>query len=78
MAYNVQISIREDLLSQVDQVTKKLGKTRSSLIADALKRYLNALEVRSLEERHIQGYRKKPVQTDEFGDWTREQKWPET
>lgn len=78
MVRNVQISIRSDLLTDVDEATKRLGKSRSALIAEALRRYLGFLETHALEKRHIEGYREKPVRRAEFDDWSGEQVWPET
>lgn len=77
MAKAIQLSIHEGLLTQVDRATKSLRKTRSALVAEALVRYLKWLETRVLEQRHIDGYRKKPVQSSEFAGWEKEQVWPE-
>lgn len=33
--------------------------------------------IRELEEKHRQGYMKKPVMQGEFSDWEEEQAWPE-
>lgn len=77
MAKAIQLSIHEGLLAQVDRATKSLRKTRSALVAEALIRYLRWLETRALEQRHRDGYQKKPVQSDEFGGWEKEQVWPE-
>ena len=77
MAKAIQLSIQEDLLAQVDRVTRSLHKTRSAVVAEALVRYLRWLETRTLERRHMDGYRKKPVRQDEFAGWEKEQVWPE-
>ena len=77
MAKAIQLSIQEDLLEQVDRAVKSLHKTRSALVAEALVRYLQWLEARALERRHISGYRKRPVLTGEYTDWEKEQVWPE-
>jgi len=77
MAHNIQISIQPELLAQVDQTVKKVGKNRSAFIAEALRAYLNLLKTRWLEKRHIQGYRKGPAVPEEFDIWPKEQAWPD-
>ncbi len=77
MAQNIQISIQPDLLSQVDQTVKKMRKSRSSFIAEALRTYLHTLKTRWLEKQHIHGYQKKGGATGEFDEWLSEQAWPE-
>lgn len=65
------------MLVKVDKAMKVLHKTRSALVAEALVRYLQWLEVRALEKRQIEGYRKHPVRPEEFSSWDKEQVWPE-
>lgn len=77
MAKAIQLSIQEGLLAQVDRATRSLHKTRSALVAEALVRYLQWLETRAMERRHVAGYRNKPVRPGEFAGWEREQVWPE-
>ncbi|MBI2981243.1 MAG: ribbon-helix-helix protein, CopG family [Deltaproteobacteria bacterium] len=77
MAHNIQISIQPELLSQVDQTVKKMGKNRSAFIAEALRSYLSLLKTRWLEKQHIQGYRKSPTVPEEFDIWPKEQVWPD-
>lgn len=78
MAENIQVSIHPDLLSDVDRTVKKMGKSRSAFIAEALRAYLNLLKTRWLEKQHIQGYQKKAVSPGEFDEWLHEQVWPDS
>lgn len=77
MAQNIQVSIQPELLSQVDQTVRKMGKSRSAFIAEALRSYLNTLKTRWLEKQHIQGYQRKAVSPGEFDEWQHEQVWPD-
>lgn len=76
MVKNIQISIQENLLAAVDRAMGHVKMTRSALIAAALKNYLRFLETRLLEQRHAEGYGKKPVRRGEFDGWEKEQVWP--
>lgn len=73
----VQMTLDEELVSQVDQVTKELKMTRSAFtrqaLSDALERYCN----RKLEEQHRKGYETHPPKGDEFSIWENEQVWGE-
>lgn len=71
----IQITIDEGLLARVDQATESKGIARSVFIRQALASALRDLAIEQMEKRQIEGYRKKPVKTSEFGIWEREQAW---
>jgi metal-responsive CopG/Arc/MetJ family transcriptional regulator len=74
----VQMTLDEDLLANVDKVVKKLGATRSSFTREALRAAIRKNQIKELERKHREGYRRKPVKAGEFSDWEAEQAWGET
>ncbi len=73
----VQMTLDEELVTQVDRAARKLGTTRSGFTRQALRDALRHLRVRQLEEQHRRGYAAKPVRRGEFDSWDVEQVWPE-
>ena len=73
----VQMTLDENLLSSVDKVAKRLGTTRSAFTRQALKTALREVQINELEQKHRQGYKRKPIKRGEFSDWETEQVWVE-
>jgi len=73
----VQILMEEDLIAAVDQEAKRRQLDRSKVIRTALQRFLAESRRHALEQQHIEGYRKRPVQKREIKAWERVQEWPE-
>ncbi len=71
----VQMTLDEELVTQVDQAVQKLGTTRSAFTRKALRSSLASLHEQELERRHEEGYRRHPVHPGEFSDWEDEQVW---
>ncbi len=71
----IQMTIDEELLSEVDQVTQSLHTTRSAFIRSALQLALRQFATLQKEHQHAQGYARKPVTPGEFDVWTNEQSW---
>lgn len=71
----IQMTIEEDLLSQVDQVTEELETSRSAFIRNALRYAIRKHEIEKLERQHEEGYRQIPISPDEFGDLMELQTW---
>jgi CopG family transcriptional regulator / antitoxin EndoAI len=71
----IQMTINDDLLIAVDQVTQTLQTTRSAFIRSALQLALRHYAVLQKEQQHAQGYAQHPVVPDEFAVWTSEQSW---
>jgi metal-responsive CopG/Arc/MetJ family transcriptional regulator len=65
------------LVTEVDRAATKLGLTRSAFARHALREALDRLRRQALEQRHREGYRKKPVKRGEFDGWDDGQSWPE-
>ncbi len=73
----IQMTLNEELVTSVDRAVKKLGTTRSEFTRQALRSALKELEIREMEKKHREGYKKKPVKRGEFSIWEREQVWNE-
>ena len=71
----VQMTLDEDLVKEVDRVSKLLHTTRSAFTRKALREALVRYSLEKLERKHRQGYERHPVATDEFSVWEKEQAW---
>ena len=71
----VQMTLDEDLVKEVDRVSKLLHTTRSAFTRKALREALARYSMEKLERKHRQGYERHPVATDEFSVWEKEQAW---
>ena len=69
------MTLDDELVAAVDRVAKRLNTTRSSFTRDALRAALDRVRVRELEDKHREGYRRKPAKKSEFAIWEREQVW---
>jgi metal-responsive CopG/Arc/MetJ family transcriptional regulator len=78
MMKTIQMTIDESLLLRVDSAVRQLGTTRSAFMRDALLQALKQLQVALLEQQHIAGYERHPVEPGEFDVWEAEQIWEET
>jgi len=71
----VQMTLDEHLVQTVDRVAKDLHTTRSAFAREALQQAVARVRTRRLEDKHRQGYLRKPAVADEFSVWKKEQKW---
>jgi metal-responsive CopG/Arc/MetJ family transcriptional regulator len=71
----IQMTIDEDLLAQVDKVTRALDITRSAFIRHALTFALQRRRIIELERQHAEGYARFPVQPGEFDVPESEHAW---
>ena len=71
----VQMTLDEELIEEVDKVVKKIGTTRSAFAREALYAALKRAKEKEKEQRHRDGYARKPVQAGEFSQWEDEQVW---
>ncbi len=71
------MTLDEDLVAAVDQVSEELKTSRSAFTRQALRDALAKYKRRQLEKRHRQGYEKHPMVAEEFGVWETEQVWGE-
>ena len=71
----IQMTIGDRLLKMVDKMSRARNTTRSAFIRDALEAEIRRNQIREDEERHSQGYARKPVAPGEFDLWVDEQDW---
>jgi len=69
----VRMTFEKDLIALVDQAAKKLGTTRSGFTRQALRAALKEIHIRQLEQKHRDGYKRKPIKRGEFSLWEPEQ-----
>jgi metal-responsive CopG/Arc/MetJ family transcriptional regulator len=69
------MTLDEDLIEELDQVTRRLKTTRSAFARRALRREIEHIHESELERKHISGYKKTPVKNREFDIWEKEQVW---
>ena len=73
----VQMTLDEDLVDAVDKAAKRIGTTRSAFAREALRVALGKVQMKELERKHRDGYKRKPVGKGEFSVWEEEQAWGE-
>ena len=71
----VQMTLDDELVSAVDDIVKKLKTTRSAFARKALREAIRQAQITMLENKHKEGYRRKPVSKAEFSAWESEQEW---
>jgi metal-responsive CopG/Arc/MetJ family transcriptional regulator len=74
----VQMTIDEQLLSEVDEAVQEMDTSRSAFVRDALRLALRQFRVAELERLHAEGYAREPVAPGEFDVWISEQAWSES
>jgi metal-responsive CopG/Arc/MetJ family transcriptional regulator len=73
----VQMTLDPHLVISVDRAAKRLGLSRSAFTRRALAEALARLRTEALEQRHTEGYRRKPVKKGEFDTPQIAQSWPD-
>ncbi len=77
-ARNVQISIDEDLLREVDRRPETRTKGRSAVIRRALRVYLALDRRREIDAAYARGYGgRSPGEMDDLADLIEGQSWPD-
>ena len=71
----ISVTVDDEILQAVDTLTKMSGMPFSAFIEYALRLALQQHRIKELEEKHKQGYLKKPVEEGEFSEWEDEQVW---
>ena len=71
----VQMTLNEDLVQTVDRIVRERHTTRSAFAREAIRHAIDRIRTQKLEERHRQGYLRKPVRPGEFGIGEKEQEW---
>lgn len=71
----VQMTLDDELVEEVDRVSKLLHTSRSAFTRKALREALAHYKLEEMERKHREGYERHPVATDEFSAWETEQVW---
>ena len=72
---NIQITVDEETLRQVDRVSGPLGLKRSEVVRQALRQWLQRRATERFEEDWIAALRKVPDDPDRADDWIGVQSW---
>ena len=72
---NVQITIDQETLGQVDRVGKPLGLKRSEIVRRALREWLRRHAVERFEQDWIAALRTRPDQAERAEAWRNAQTW---
>jgi predicted transcriptional regulator len=62
----IQITIEDGLLDKVDRTTQRLHMSRSAAIREALAQWLHERHMEELDRLDEEGYRRQPIQPEEF------------
>jgi len=71
----VSIAIDERLLEQIDTIVQARQLKRSEFFCEAARYWLKQQQIKKLVEKDRKGYRRQPVQPEEFGPLIRAQQW---
>ena len=71
----IQMTLDDELVKDVDRVSKQLHTSRSAFTRKALREALSRYRLEQLERKHRQGYERHPSSTDELSVWEAEQAW---
>ncbi len=74
----VQMTLDNNLVDEVDRMSRKMATSRSAFTRDALRAFLDRLIIEQQEKQHRQGYKQKPVEQADRDDWQDEQQWGES
>ena len=56
----IQVPMDEGLLNAVNERAKSRRSTRAALIREACEEYLHRLDQQALDQKYVEGYRRKP------------------
>jgi len=62
------VQLTPDLLAALDQRALLTGRSRSDLIREAVRHYLDEVLQDEIDRRIVAGYRKKPQESDPWAD----------
>ena len=71
----IQMTLDDELIREVDVIVKKQHTTRSAFTRKALHDAIANYYRLAMEQKHKKGYKRYPVQDNEFSDWESEQEW---
>ena len=73
----IQIVLDSELRMAADKAASRFKLNRSQLVREALREYLQRLEMKAREGRDREGYAKNPHEYGESQVWESEASWPE-
>ena len=65
-SYKIAISIPGEDFKRIEKIRRKMGIGRSSLIAKAVRYWINRLQEKELIQMYERGYRKKPEKVSDL------------
>lgn len=71
----MQISFDEKLLKEIDRVAASSRKTRSAIVREALKAWLNRKRIQDFEDQWIQKLTENPEELAESEAWINADRW---
>lgn len=71
----IQMTLDDNLVQEVDRISKQLNTNRSAFTRKALREALSRYNLEQLEQKHRKGYERHPVNDNEFSVWEQEQSW---
>ncbi|MBN1946652.1 MAG: ribbon-helix-helix protein, CopG family [Bradymonadales bacterium] len=76
---SIQITVDEEILSELDEETEVKLEGRSSVIRRLLRQYLSERRGARIREAYQKGYGStaEESETSELAEWEKEQVWPE-
>jgi CopG family transcriptional regulator/antitoxin EndoAI len=72
---NVQISFDETLLEEVDRVSAIEKMSRSAIVREALRKWIQEKEVEKFEKDWIKSLQESPGDPDELAPWMQAESW---
>jgi metal-responsive CopG/Arc/MetJ family transcriptional regulator len=72
---NVQVTIDEETLAEIDRIGEPLGLKRSEIVRRALRDWLRRQSITRFEEEWIAALRKRPERGNDAADWLDVQAW---
>ena len=74
---NIQVSFDEKMLYEVDKAASLFKMSRSAIIRDAIKYWLNDKKIKEFEQNWIRSLKEHPDELDGIDEWTNIQIWSE-
>lgn len=72
----MHIVLDKELLRATDEAARRLKRTRSAVVGDAIGEHVRRLRIRELEKRDRQGYSRRAHERRESLAWEAEAAWP--
>jgi predicted DNA-binding protein len=76
MSKMIAVRLQEEMLSRVDHERKRAGLTRAAAVNEALLLWVEKRRYEEAVRRDQEGYRRHPIDADEFAPVLGAQSWP--